>query len=196
MGTGKIGRPEALLAANDILGHLTPALEQGVVAGSIRREKPVVGDIEIVGLPSDRELLVKLVSDIGEAQVIKPGVPDIIPWTAKVDAKYIRLYLASLECKVDIFLADRNNFGGILAMRTGSASGPDGNAFHGFIPGCFSRWKKLSGGGRMNGAMPTTAAGEILPVPTEEAFFARLEMTVPPPAERATKGCIKKYATS
>ena len=194
MGTGKIGRPEALVAAESILKHLSPALEQGVVAGSIRREKPVVGDIELVGVPADRDLLVQLVSDVG--QVIKPGVPDIIPWAPKRDAKYLRLYLSSLECKVDIFLADHNNFGGILAMRTGSASSPDGNTFHGFIPGCFSRWKKLSGGGRMNGAMPTLPTGEILPVPTEEVFFERLAMRVPPPVERATKGAIKKYAVS
>lgn len=196
MGTGKIERAAALAEANKILDHISPALEQGIVAGSIRREKPVVGDIELVGLPADRQLLVKLVSEIGFAQVIKPGVPDIILWTAKVDAKYIRLYLTSLECKVDIFLADHNNFGGILAMRTGSASGPDGNAFEGFIPGTFARWKKLSGGGRMNGAMPTTAKGEVLPVPTEEAFFARLEMAVPPPVERVSKGAIKRYALS
>lgn len=192
MGTGKIGRPEALSAAESILKHLSPALEQGVVAGSIRREKPVVGDIEVVGLPSDRELLVKLVADVG--QVIKPGCPGIVPWTAKVDAKYIRLYLSSLDCKVDVFLADHNNFGGILAMRTGSAAGPDGNPFEGFIPGVFGRWKKLSGGGRMNGAMPTTGKGEVLPVPTEEAFFERVQMAVPPPAERVSKGAIKKYA--
>ena len=111
-----------------------------------------------------------------------------------MDAKYIRLYLAELQCKVDIFLAEENNYGGILTMRTGSASGPDGNAFDGFIPGVFSRWKKLSGGGRMNGAMPTTRDGEILPVPTEEAFFERLQMRWVPPVERSTKGAIKRYA--
>ena len=43
---------------------------------------------------------------------------------------------------------------------------------------------------------PTTTGGEMLKVPTEEAFFAAVQMNVPPPAERVSKGCIKKYAAS
>jgi hypothetical protein len=88
MGTGKIELAEAQALAESVLGHITPAMARIAVAGSIRRQKPIVGDIEVVGIPADRGRLLHLLSDIG--QHIKPSVPGVVPWTPKVDAKYLR----------------------------------------------------------------------------------------------------------
>jgi DNA polymerase/3'-5' exonuclease PolX len=190
MGIGKIDLSVAQKIADDILNHLRPALSRGEVAGSIRREKPVVGDLEIVAISDQREKLLQLIGDIG--QTIKPGVPDVIPWSPKLDAKYIRVRVKE-GMNLDLFMASPQNWGGLFMMRTGSGIGPDGNSFNGFIPGIFSRWKKLSDGGRMTDCMPTMPTGEQLWVPEEQDFFDMLEMKFVPPALRVDRKSIKKF---
>jgi len=190
MGIGKIDLLEAQTIAAKVLHHIFPALDRGEIAGSIRRGKPVVGDIEIVAISSSRDSLVKLLSDVG--QHIKPGVPGVVPWDPKSDAKYFRVRLTE-GMNLDLFMASPENWGGLFLMRTGSGAGPDGNSFNGFTPGIFSRWKKMSGGGRMSGCMPTMPTGEQLEVPEEQDFFDLLEMDFVPPTERTSKNVIKKY---
>ena len=193
MGIGKIDLHEAEAIAKKVRTHIHPAMDRVEVAGSIRRRKEVVGDVEICGIPGDREKLIKLLEDVG--QHIKPGVPGAVPWTPKVSAKYLRVRLTE-GMNLDVFLATPENWGGLYMMRTGSGASPDGNSFHGFIPGIFGRWKKLSGGGRMTDCMPTTRDGEQIHVPEEQDFFDLLGMDFVPPQERITKGAIKKYVKS
>lgn len=190
MGIGKIELSEARIIANKVRAHVCPAMDRIEIAGSIRREKPVVGDIELVSLVADREKLLQLISDVG--QTIKPSVPGIIPWAPKPDSRYIRVRLAE-GINLDLFLARPDNWGGVFLMRTGSAAGSDGNAFNGFVPGMFSRFKKLSGGGRMTEVMPTMPDGTQLPVTEEQDFFDLLEMDFVPPIERTGRAVIKKY---
>lgn len=190
MGIGKIDLPLAESIANKVRDHVMTSMNRVEVAGSIRRRKEVVGDIEICGIPDDREKLIKLLGNIG--QHIKPGVPGVVPWVPKVEAKYLRVRLEE-GINLDVFLGTPQNWGGLFMMRTGSAASPDGNAFHGFIPAVFQRWKKLSGGGRMTNAMPTMPTGEQLWVPEEQDFFDLLEMNFVPPEQRITKGAIKKH---
>lgn len=190
MGIGKIELNEAESIANRVREYISPVMDRVEVAGSIRRRKAIVGDIEICGIPGDREKLIKLIGNIG--QHIKPGVPGAIPWVPKVNAKYFRVRLNE-GMNLDVFLGTPQNWGGLYMMRTGSGASPDGNAFHGFIPGIFGRFKKLSGGGRMTDCMPTMPTGEQLWIPEEQDFFDILEMDFVPPEERVTKGAIKKY---
>ena len=190
MGIGKIDLPLAESIANKVRDHVMTSMNRVEVAGSIRRRKEVVGDIEICGIPDDREKLIKLLGNIG--QHIKPGVPGAVPWVPKVEAKYLRVRLEE-GINLDVFLGTPQNWGGLFMMRTGSGASPDGNAFHGFIPAVFQRWKKLSAGGRMTNAMPTMPTGEQLWVPEEQDFFDLLEMNFVPPEQRITKGAIKKH---
>jgi len=191
MGIGKIVLDEAETIANKVRNHILPVMDRVEIAGSIRRRKEVVGDIEICGIPSDRSKLISLLADLG--QHIKPGVPGAVPWTPKVEAKYLRVRLAE-GMNLDVFLGTVENWGGLFMMRTGSGASPDGNTFHGFIPGIFGRWKKMSGGGRMTDCMPTMPTGEQLWIPEEQDFFDILEMDFVPPQERIAKGAIKKYS--
>ena len=191
MGIGKIDLDQAAGIAQDIITHVRPSMSRIEVAGSIRRRKPVVGDIELVALPSDRERMVELLGDMG--QFIKPGVPGAIPWDPNPDAKYLRMRLPS-GANLDVFIASELNWGGLYLMRTGGAVGPDGKAFSGFVPGMFARWKKVSGGGRMTGAQPTTTEGIQLPLLEEQDFFDLLGMDFVPPEERGDRKAIKKYA--
>jgi DNA polymerase/3'-5' exonuclease PolX len=191
MGTAKVELEEARKLAESIRAHITPAMARCEVAGSVRREKPEVGDIELVGLPADGELLCRLLSEVG--QPIKPGVPGVVPWPLKPDAKYMRLHLPELGCNLDLFNAHELNWGGLLLMRTGSGVDPRGNAFNGFTPGCFSRWKKLSGGGRMVGCQPQRPDGELLPLREEADFFDLLGLDFIPPPRRLSRAVIKEY---
>jgi DNA polymerase/3'-5' exonuclease PolX len=190
MGIGKIELSAASKIANKVRDHISPAMDRIEIAGSVRREKPIVGDIELVAIVADREKLLKLIGDVG--QTIKPSVPGVIPWTPKPDSRYIRVRLEE-GMNLDLFIARPENWGGLFLMRTGSASGSDGNAFNGFTPGCFARWKKLSGGGRMTDVMPTMPDGTQLPVYEEQDFFDLLEMDFVPPVERTGRNIIKKY---
>ena len=190
MGIGKIDLAEASSIASSVLNHVLPSLDRGEIAGSIRRQKEVVGDIEIVAISTQRDRLLSLLSDAG--QHIKPGVPGAVPWSPKPDAKYLRVRLRE-GMNLDLFMASPENWGGLFLMRTGSGSGPDGNSFNGFTPGIFSRWKKLSGGGRMTDCMPTMPTGEQLWIPEEQEFFDLLEMDFVPPVERTSRFVIKKF---
>lgn len=191
MGIGKIDLSEARKVANSVLRHIKPALDRGELAGSIRRQKTVVGDIEIVAIPANQDNLVKLLQDVG--QTIKPGVPGVVPWTPRPNSRYIRVRLTQ-GMNLDLFLANPNNWGGLFLMRTGSGAGADGNPFNGFTPAVFKRWKRLSGGGRMTEAMPTMPTGEQLWVPEEADFFDLLEMDFVPPEQRADHKIIKAYS--
>lgn len=190
MGTGKVQLQQAQEIALKVLEHITPSLQRGEVAGSIRRRKDIVGDIEIVAISEDRLGLLTLLSDCG--LLIKPGVPGVVPWNPKPDAKYIRLRLME-GMNLDLFMASPENWGGLFLMRTGSGADLNGNSFNGFTPGIFSRWKKLSGGGRMTNCMPTMPTGEQLWIPEEQDFFDLLEMDFVPPELRTSKNVIKKY---
>lgn len=191
MGSGKIELIQADIISIKILNHISSSMIRSEVAGSIRRRKPVVGDIEIVGIPGDQQKIIKLIHDIG--QTIKPGISDIIPWVPKPNAKYIRVRLNE-GMNLDLFLANSSNWGGILLMRTGSGSDANGNSFNGFTQRVFSRWKKISKGGRMKDAMPTLPSGEQLTVPEEKTFFDLLEMNFVPPIERTDYKAIKRYS--
>ncbi len=190
MSSGKMSYAEALPLAQKVLNHIAPVMERVEIAGSVRRKKETVGDIEIVGTPGNRESLISLLKEIG--QHIKPGVPGVIPWAPKVDAKYLRVRLAE-EINLDLFLSHRDNFGGLFLMRTGSGSGPDGNSFNGFTPGIFSKWKKISEGGKMVGCQPTRPDGTVHALQEEQDFFDLLGMGFVPPEERVSKNVIKKY---
>lgn len=190
MGIGKIPLTTAEKIASSILNHISSVVDRAEIAGSIRRRKDIVGDIEIVAVSENRDRLLKLLKDCG--QTIKPGVPGIVPWEFKPTSKYIRLRLNE-GMNLDLFMATPQNWGGLFLMRTGSAIDNNGNPFSGFVPSIFQRFKKLSGGGRMTDCMPTMPSGEQLWVPEEQDFFDLLEMNFVPPELRSSKHIIKKY---
>lgn len=154
--------------ADEIATCVTPACSRVTIAGSIRREKPQVKDIELVMIVNDYDVLYRRLRSFG--RFIKPGVPSVIDWPPKAGAKYVRMLLDE-GIKLDAFIGHHDNWGALLCMRTGSASGPDGNTFNGFVPRMFKQWKKVSGGGRMLGCMPTMPDGLQLATPEELDFF-------------------------
>ena len=173
--------------ANSIVQAIEPACHRAHVAGSIRRLKPEVKDIEIVAIVNDYGLLYEKLAQFG--RFIKPGVPDVVDWPTKPGAKYVRMLLHG-SIKLDLFVASQENFGALFAMRTGS--GVSSNGLPGFVPGLFSAWKKKSGGGRMVNCMPTTPEGISIPVPEEEDFFQLCGVEWIPPENRKSVRNVKR----
>lgn len=161
-----------LVPARKIADKLVKLVRNSVsrveVAGSIRRKKANVKDIELVVIVKDYTRLYKSLAKAG--RFIKPGTPEIIDWPPKHGAKYVRMLLNE-GIKLDLFIANPDNWGALLCMRTGSATDSNGDVFAGFIPAMFKRWKKVSGGGKMSGCQPMMPDGLLLAVAEEEDFF-------------------------
>lgn len=107
-----------LPVAQQIVTALTPFCERIEIAGSIRRQRPMIGDIEIVVLPK------RPINLFGEPLLNVPTELDIFlkdqgVTLVKDGAKY-KQFLYGLH-KVDLFLPETlNHWGCIFAIRTGS----------------------------------------------------------------------------
>jgi len=140
---------DAKIVADQVRRHLVPHCHRIEIAGSIRRCRPDVGDIEIVALPRRGEVTPpgslfpvegSMLHDwaMHEAVAagirwIKPGTSVLQPWEPNPDARYLRAALPTTkvvmgvgdvetiqEGTLDLFLATPENWGLILLIRTGS----------------------------------------------------------------------------
>ena len=104
---------KALHIAEKVKEILSPYCERIEIAGSIRRKKPEVKDIEIVAIPKPY--------DTG---LFESGIATIVNKWEKVKGelpcKYTQRILTE-GIKLDLFFAERDNWGFIYAIRTGSA---------------------------------------------------------------------------
>jgi DNA polymerase (family 10) len=107
---------EAYEIASRILEELKPHCLRIEIAGSLRRKKNDVGDIEIVLIP--------LPYSTG---IFESGIAAVINKWEKVKGelesgktKYTQRILPE-GIKLDLFIAEEGNWGSILAIRTGSA---------------------------------------------------------------------------
>ena len=98
---------KALEIAKKIEAELRPFCDRIQIAGSIRRQKANVKDIEIVAIPNDRFQLGLIVNRWKKIR-------------GDVGGKYIQRILPE-GINLDLFFASEKNWGHILAIRTGSA---------------------------------------------------------------------------
>jgi DNA polymerase/3'-5' exonuclease PolX len=103
----------ALKIAQKYKSLLAPHCERIEIAGSIRRKKQIVGDIEIVCIPSPYEIGL---FESGIAKVVN-GLTKI---KGELPCKYTQRLLPE-DIKLDLFFAEKGNWGLIYAIRTGSA---------------------------------------------------------------------------
>ena len=106
---------KALAIANETVTLLAPHCERIEIAGSVRRQKPEVKDIEIVVIP--KPFMYGLFED-GIATVVNKW--EKVKGDLEKNCKYTQRILPS-GIKLDLFFAERGNWGNIFAMRTGSA---------------------------------------------------------------------------
>ena len=104
---------QALSIAEKVKKQLAPFCDRIEIAGSIRRKKPEVKDIEIVAIPKPFE-----------TGLFESGIATVVNQWEKVKGelpcKYTQRILPE-GIKLDLFFAERANWGLILAIRTGSA---------------------------------------------------------------------------
>ena len=100
---------EARLIAKEMKATLSPHCDRIAIAGSIRRGKPLVHDIDMVMIPKPREDLVlsSLLRSIGKMELDGP--------------KTKRLRLPNENIAIDIYLATPATWVTLLLIRTGSA---------------------------------------------------------------------------
>lgn len=112
----EISYGEAKAIADDLVTLLSPHCVRLSIAGSIRREKAIIGDIEIVAIAKPYQ-----------SGLFEDGIASIVNQWTKVkgemeygQCKYTQRILPS-GIKLDLFFAEPCNWGLIFAIRTGSA---------------------------------------------------------------------------
>ena len=98
---------EAYQIAEKIKKQLEPYCDRIAIAGSLRREKTDVKDIEIVAIPNDRFQLGLIVNKWKKIR-------------GEVGGKYLQRELPE-RINLDLFFVNEKNWGYIFAIRTGSA---------------------------------------------------------------------------
>lgn len=163
----------------EVIRILSPGCTQIALAGSVRREKSQVKDVEIVYTP--QMLPVDFWGQVQKSampslllEMINQGQLSFDPCTPRNGPKYKRLLYEGMV--VELFKASKENWGLIYALRTGPAE--------------FNHWLVK----RMGGAMPIEMRmsdgwlwrnGKKLPTPTEEVFFKEIGVPCWPPEERS-----------
>ena len=116
MSTATTRRPlaEALNIATSIVAELGPHCERIEIAGSIRRQRPTIGDIEIVCVPAPYDA----------SPLFRSGIALVVEQWEKVRGELPCRYTQRLHpsgMKLDLFMPDPAGFGLCMAIRTGSA---------------------------------------------------------------------------
>ena len=105
---------DAIKIANKVKEELAPHCERIEIGGSIRRKKAIVKDIEIIVIPKPYEV-----------GLFNSGIATIVEQWQKVKGtlpcKYTQRILPE-GIKLDLFFANKDNWGLIYAIRTGSAN--------------------------------------------------------------------------
>lgn len=147
---------DAKKIADGIVEMLRPHCHRIEIAGSIRRMKPDVKDIEIVAIPKPYDL-----------GLFGYGLAPIVDQWEKVKGdlvyqktRYTQRILPQ-GIKLDLFFADHENWGLIYAMRTGSAEYSHNVLAKGWVRAGFTS---------MNGYL-TTPKGSRIIVQEERGLF-------------------------
>jgi DNA polymerase/3'-5' exonuclease PolX len=152
---------KALNTAEEIIEIIKPYCTRIEIAGSTRRVKPVVHDIELVAIP---ENINTLKNKLGMHLIGLQGTKKSNPF-AKAGERYIQFSYKHEQ--IDLFLASADNWGLIYLIRTGSAE---------FSAGMLARWKKVSGGGYSENGFLHTKEGEIMITREEMDVFNLCKM--------------------
>jgi DNA polymerase (family 10) len=173
---------EAKFLAATVCNVLEPFCERVAIAGSIRRGKAEVNDIDIVALPKAVDLPGGLcgIVKVDPSTVWKNLVPKaLLKWGLKMEAsgqELLRLNFPLTHLQVDVYRARAETWGVILLVRTGSKE-------HNVKLCTLARSKglKLSAA---EGVVSQDGFGQIIASKTEEEIFAALGLAFVEPKDR------------
>ena len=185
--------PVARGIADELRDLLAPACERIEIAGSIRRRKPEVRDIEIVAIPRFEQVTTGLFEDVAHqvdmlhAQIAGLiGVDQLGSRRVEVHRRYGSVEtqermgerykaLVYRDLPVDLFTATAETWGCIFALRTGPG---DWNTK--LVTDCQRFFRRVDGA-------RVLYLGKPVPTPTEEEFFAALGQPWVDPWERSVE---------
>jgi len=195
--TGGTLLAEARYVAEQLLSEMRPHCERSLIAGSVRREKAAVKDVEIVAVPrctqaqrvstdlfaeptiESRNHLHEWALHESGLHWIKPGTREIVSWPPKIDGRYWRAVVPGVGLKLDLFLPRPDSFGAQLLIRTGCAEFSQAVMIHAKHIGL-----RFADGALWRGE-------ELLPTPDEETVFRLLRLDPVPPCERTSKNALR-----
>ena len=166
-----------------LVSALRPHCHRIELAGSLRRQRPLIGDIEICAIP------IRPTNLFGEELEDRPTALDRFLDTlvseghdlnfTKRGPKYQRFRFGRYE--VDLFLATQLTWGSVFTIRTGSADFSQWLVTQEPLGAC--PWLVRFGN---DGAAPGRLIhnGRLLATPEEEDVFAALGLAYIPPTER------------
>lgn len=166
---------EMIPIAYRIMGGLEPYSQRIEIAGSLRRERPLIGDIEIVAVPQfGVDLFGKPDTKQNRLRAFlqEKGV-EIIKGDKQPETKYIQFVYG--QHKVDLFMPMPETWGSIFLLRTGSHE--------------FNMWLMTTRSGQVgvrfeDGRLLRRWNGELIPTPEESDVFEQLQMDFVPPNMR------------
>jgi DNA polymerase/3'-5' exonuclease PolX len=177
---------EALPVAEELRTLLAPACEQITIAGSLRRRKDLVSDIELVAEPRYRQEPSGLWGDTTPVDLLEERIAELAllprPVTLhradgseEVQTRDGRSYKALVYAgiPVDLFAIHGSDFGVILTIRTGPA-----DFSHRLVTECQRYFRQVRGG-------KLYVHGKYVPCPTERDFLSAVGMPWLEPEERA-----------
>ena len=173
-----------------IVAALREDCEAIALAGSIRREKPDVKDVEVVYIPRLVVAQTSLFGDVAgevpatQATIKKLVETGVLEWDQKVKRagpRHQRLIHVASGLVFDFFRAEPDTWGLQLALRTGPRDFNKVVVSH--------EWQ---GGGAMPVGMVMRNGklwrrGKFVPTPTEEVFFAEIGIPRWPPQARSAQ---------
>jgi len=166
--TERIPLAAADAIAADVLAQLKPHCERIAIAGSVRRRRPTIGDLEIVCLPKPYD----------PSPLFCSGIATVVNQWEKVKGelpcRYTQRILPS-GLKLDLFMPHPDGFGLQLAIRTGSADWS-----HRVLATSWAR----AGFTSKDGLLRRNSDGAICPTPTEEALFRMIGLRWTAPEDR------------
>lgn len=196
---------KARKVAEALVCELCHACERIEIAGSVRREKAMVSDLELIaiprveerdavgqtalfGAPKERvsllwEALERMRAE-GRIRPIKPGrgktpadFEDDERWPEKrlEGSRYFRLWLPKPRLKLDLFVTTPARWPCVLVIRTGPAE---------FSAALVKHWTRVSGGGHFSEGELTDRYGRRVDVFEEEDVFRALGLSFIPPQSR------------
>lgn len=202
----------AELIAAELLKRLEPVTARAQVAGSVRRQRPEVKDIEIVCQPYFEDRYDGQLGLFHDAPAAQVNLLDqlVDAWLESgraglrldknahpaMGTRYKRLvYRGTWTVPLDLFIVQPPaQWGLILLIRTGSGVGPNGGVQDGFGPAMLARWKQISGGGRSEDGCLLWPDGSPCETPEEEDVFRVCRMGFVPPEERIDRLAVDRYA--
>ena len=165
--TNRMPWDQAVEIAVPVLQQIQPHCEVAHLAGSIRRETPTVGDIEIVCVPKP----------YNATPLFRDGLAAVVEqWPKGKGELPCRYTQRLLPCgmKLDLFMVESDGYSLQLAIRTGSA-----------------RWSHevlarawVRAGYRSEGGLLLRRDGKVVPVRTESALFQLIGLPWVHPRDR------------